>query len=257
MLHPKIESLLRAQVVRVASAKHARLPRLKLEKRDFALALRKKPFALITEVKPSSPAQGVLRQKVDAGEIAAGMQLAGADAISVLTEQTQFGGSLENLAAAKRACSLPVLAKDFVVDEFQIAEAGAYGADAILLIAEFLGERLAEFIEMAKEEEVQALVECFSREGLEVGAGAGAQIIGVNNRNFGDLSVDLGRTLALAPLVPRDCIFVSESGISSRADIERLLPCGVDAFLVGTSIMRSQNAGEKIRELLGGQENAL
>ncbi len=250
MLHPKIEELLQAQEKRVSLAKRMPLPDRGFKKRGFRPALLKKPFALIAEIKPASPAQGVLRT-VHPGELAAELQSAGASAISVLTEQTQFNGSLEALAQAKAACSLPVLAKDFVIDEFQITEASSFGADAVLLIAEMLGDRLGAFMERARSEKVEVLVECFSARGLEFASEAGARVIGVNNRSFADLSVDINRTWELAPLVPQGSVFVAESGISSRKDIEKLLGCGVGAFLVGTSIMRAESPRAKIMELLG------
>ncbi|MEK6955010.1 MAG: indole-3-glycerol-phosphate synthase [Candidatus Micrarchaeota archaeon] len=245
-MHRKIEKIIKYHKRREMLAPKARIG---IRKQDFQRALLAKPYSLIAELKPASPSGGKLG-KFDAAASAKIFEKAGADAISILTEPTAFGGNLENITLAKMNSRLPVLCKDFIVTEKQIREADAFGADAVLLIPKIIGEDLGHFAGMAADLGMQPLVECFSKAEIEA-AGKISDVIGINNRSFDDLSVDISRTKRLAKYVPEGKILVSESGILSCKEIRELLPFGARSFLVGTSIMQSQNMAGKIRELKG------
>lgn len=221
--------------------------------RDFAAALRRgAPVAIIAEVKGASPSKGVIRTDFDPVAVALEYEEAGASAISVLTDEKYFHGKLEYLAAVRRRVSVPVLRKDFLVDAYQVSEARANGADAVLLISEAsTGEGLRALLDLAHSLGMNALVESHDREHLEAAIASGARVLGINNRNLRTLEVDLSTTEKLAPIVPKDRILVSESGISSRRDVERVQICGVSAVLVGETLMRSSDVRAKMDELLG------
>ncbi len=220
---------------------------------DFRKALSEPGTRIIAEVKRASPSEGHIRD-VDPVHQARIYESAGAAAISVLTDREFFKGSLEDLARVRSSVGIPVLRKDFVIDEIQILEAKAYGADAVLLIVRILeGKRLAQLVSFAEDLGLSPLVEIFSTDEAPRAVDAGARIVGVNNRDLDTLRVDISVSRDLAPLL-KDLgaeLVVSESGIESRAQIEELTACGVDAFLVGTALMKSADPHRKLRELLG------
>jgi len=208
--------------------------------------------SLIAEVKKASPSRGLIRADFDPAEIAAAYEQAGASAISVLTDEKYFQGRLEYLEAVHRAVSLPVLRKDFIIDAYQVYEARAAQADAILLIVAALSrERLSELMALAGELGMASLVEVHTAEELDAALEVGARIIGINNRDLRTFETKLDTTLELAHRAPADRILVSESGIFTRADVERLMAAGVDAVLIGEALMRESDPGAKVKELLG------
>jgi len=222
---------------------------------DFAAALRCPGVSLIAEIKRASPSRGLLHPELDPGQLAVTYVEGGAAAISVLTDERFFQGSLSDLAAVKNALrqagrEVPVLRKDFILDAYQVYQARVYGADAILLIVAILEtEELAELLALARELGMEALVEVHGEEELNRVLPLGPSIIGVNNRDLQDFSVDLATTLRLQPHIPRSAILVSESGIHRRADVERLARAGVDAILVGEALVTAEDVVGKIREL--------
>jgi indole-3-glycerol phosphate synthase len=215
-------------------------------------ALAARPRAIIAEVKKASPSRGVIRADFDPVAIATMYADSGAAAISVLTEERYFQGHLDYLAAIRRTVSLPLLRKDFLFDAYQLYEARAFGADAILLIVAILPDALLhELLFLAEELNLAALVEIHDRAELERAARAGARLIGINNRDLRTFQTTLATTEELLPAVPRDAIVVAESGIESPADIDRLERAGVHAFLIGESLMRAPDPGARLAELLG------
>jgi indole-3-glycerol phosphate synthase len=204
--------------------------------------------AVIAEAKKRSPGAGELRD-VDVAAAAALMEEGGACAISVLTDR-HFGGCLEDLRETKKAVHTPVLRKDFIVDEFQLNESYAAGADAVLLIVALLGEKTKGFVRKARELGLEALVEVHSPEEIGTALESGAKLIGINNRDLRALKVDLGVTESLASRIPEDRVLVAESGIKNREDLRRLKKAGADAFLIGSSIMGSCDVGGKVAELV-------
>jgi indole-3-glycerol phosphate synthase len=219
-------------------------------RRSLVGAVKELGVSLIAEIKRSSPSEGALAD-VDAGKCAIAYELAGASAVSVLTDAKYFGGSLEDLAAVKGAVGIPVLRKDFIVDIRQLAEAKRYGADAVLLIAAILRERTAEYVESAHGMGLECLVEVHGEDELGYALESASKLIGVNNRDLGTLNVDLGTMERLAPLIPDNRLLVAESGIRTRKDVLRMVAAGADAVLVGSSIMKSDNTYGKIAELMG------
>jgi indole-3-glycerol phosphate synthase len=227
--------------------------------RDFAGALtaaHPSSVRIIAEVKKASPSKGILCQQFDPVAIARAYGDGGAAAVSVLTEKNYFQGSLAYLRAIKDAIALPVLRKDFIFDPYQLYESRAYGADAVLLIAGMLSEELlAELLQLSRALSLCHLVEVHDRTDLQKALAAGAEIIGINNRDLKTFVTDIRTTIDLMPAIPEDKIVVSESGISSRQDLQQLADAGVDAFLIGETLMKEKNPGIKLRELIG-QENA-
>ncbi len=221
--------------------------------RDFAAALCGDDVRVIAEIKRASPSEGAIReQDFDPAAIASGYEIAGAAALSVLTDGRYFGGHLDHLRAARAAVEIPVLRKDFVIDERQVIEARAAGADAVLLIVAVLdGGRLAELLTLARELGMAALVEAHDQAEVEAALAMGARVIGVNNRDLRSFAVDLATTERLAAMVPADRVLVAESGVHTRADVERLAAAGADAVLVGTTLMRADDPGEALEELTG------
>ena len=215
--------------------------------------------ALIAEVKKASPSAGVICKDFDPVRIAREYEAAGASCLSVLTDEKFFQGSLANLKQIRESVKLPLLRKDFIIDERQILEAIEWGADAILLIVAILEDRqLADYQALASAGGLAALVEVHDEAELERALATGARLIGVNNRNLKTFEVDLGTTERLAAKVRHDVpgtdrFLVAESGIHSRADVDRLRGCGACAILVGESLMRGGNIALKARELLGVQ----
>lgn len=223
--------------------------------RAFGSAIRDETgkLALIAEIKKASPSVGVITESFDPVAIARNYARAGAEAISVLTDERFFQGRLEYLAAVRETVSLPLLRKDFILDELQIAESSAAGADAILLIVAALGQdQLLQLLKAAATFQLDALVEIHTLGELERALAADAQIIGVNNRNLVTFEVDLSVTERLSEEVPPEVTLVSESGIRSRGDVERIKACGVNAVLIGEALMR---AGSGLIGMLMPQEN--
>jgi len=207
-------------------------------------------FAVIAEIKKASPSAGLIAKSFDPVEIAKNYERAGANAISVLTDSKFFQGSLEHLKNVRNAVSLPLLRKDFIWDRAQIAESAANGADAILLIVAALAQdQLVRLLKGAKEFRLDALVEVHSVDELQRALEAGAEIVGINNRNLATFDVDLAVTEELCRDVPDEIVLVSESGIKTPQDVARVKACGVDAILVGEALMRREISIEQLREL--------
>ena len=219
---------------------------------DFAGALRGEGLALIAEIKKASPSKGLIRADFDPERIAATYAEEGARALSVLTDEAYFQGCNAYLQRARRVAGLPTLRKDFTIDPYQLYQARVLGADAILLIAALMdGSQLEDFLGLAAELDLAALVEVHTRPETERALAAGAELIGVNNRDLKTFVTSLETTFSLFPLLPATALKVSESGINTRADVERLQEAGADAILVGEALMREVDIGAKIRELLG------
>ena len=220
--------------------------------KSMTAALRSKERVnIIAEIKRRSPSKGIIREDFNPEYIAERYAMSGATAISVLTEEDFFEGSLEHLRAVRVRVELPVLRKDFVFDEYQLHEALNAGADAVLLIVAILEDvLLARLITDARELGLDALVEVHSVNEMQRAASAGASIIGVNNRDLTTFNVDLRTSIELARLAPEDVILVSESGINTGDDIRRLRDAGFNAFLVGEHLMRADDPGEALRRLL-------
>lgn len=220
--------------------------------RGFRQALARPGLQVIAEIKRRSPSMGTLNADADPADMAERYQAGGAAALSVLTEPHYFSGALDDLVAARGACDLPVLRKDFVVDPYQLAEARAAGADAALLIVAVLGETLGEFLDAAKSYGLDALVEVHDEAELEIATAAGSDIIGVNNRNLSTLVIDLAVSKRLRRLMPPGIVAVAESGLEEVADFTRMHHAGYDAVLVGTALMRSGDPTTRLKALLGG-----
>jgi len=220
--------------------------------RGLADALSAPGVQLIAEIKKASPSAGVIREDFDPASIAKTYAQAGAAALSVLTDERYFQGSLDALKAARAAVRLPVLRKDFIIDDYQVYESAGAGADAILLIVRALdGRELGRLLSLAHELGMDVLAEAHNREEAERALSAGARIVGVNNRDLATFKTDIGTTIELAPLLAGECVFVSESGIKTRDDVERLGSAGVQAVLVGETLMRSDDIPAAVRQLLG------
>jgi indole-3-glycerol phosphate synthase len=225
------------------------------ECRPFGEWLVRPGTSLIAEYKRRSPSAGTIREGASVEDMVRAYERGGAAALSVLTEEDHFGGSLADLAAASAASDLPVLRKDFTVDPYQVFEAKAGGADAVLLVVGALGPAaLATLHGLARDIEMDALVEVHDEEELEAALAVDAQIIGINNRDLTDFSVDLSRTFELLTDVPAGKTVVSESGIATRDQVEELEQVGVDAVLVGESLMRSADPEATVRELTRTEE---
>ena len=219
--------------------------------RDFRKAISGKECAIITEVKRRSPSRGIIREDFDPVKIASVYEKNGAAAISVLTDKQFFGGDEKYLVDIKKNVRLPLLRKDFIIDPYQVYETRGLSADAFLLIACLLEEeQLKEYIQLADSLGLSALVEIHSRAELDKAIAAKARIIGINNRDLKTFTTDLRTSLDIAPHIPTDRIVISESGIHTRRDIESLMKAGIHAFLIGESLMLSNNIGKKLRELL-------
>jgi len=237
---------------------HARLPELERRAermagshRDFCGAISGKGPAIIAEIKKASPSKGLLTRQFDPSRAAQAYLRGGAAALSVLTDEQFFQGSLGDLEAARAAAALPVLRKDFTIDEAQVIEAAAHGADAVLLIAALLSEdQLRRYRELAEQLGMAALVEVHGESELAAAIGSGARIIGVNNRDLRTFQVTLDISLELAPRIPANVVKVAESGIHTRSDLARLASAGFQAFLVGERLMRASDPALALKELL-------
>jgi indole-3-glycerol phosphate synthase len=220
--------------------------------RDFFAALAQPgPIRLIAEVKKASPSAGVIRADFDPVAIAQTYERHGATCLSVLTDEPYFQGRLEYLTAVRQKVGIPVLRKDFILDHYQLLEARAAGADAVLLIAECLDDcQLRSLHNAVIELEMTPLVELYEPQNLPRVIAAGATLVGVNNRNLHTFEVRLEHTMRLRGAIPDECVLVSESGIKTRADVERLEAAGVDAILVGESLMRDPDIGAAVDRLL-------
>lgn len=220
--------------------------------RGFGQALAKSSdVALIGEIKKASPSAGLIRNNVNAAEIGKIYEGFGAAAISVLTDEQFFSGNLATIKEVKQAVSIPVLRKDFIIDPYQIYEARAFGADAVLLIVAILSDdELRALLFLCRKLGVEALVEVHTQAELDRALEAGTDIIGINNRDLTTFTVDLSTTVRLVAGMPEDSLCVSESGIKTRDDVKRLREAGVDAMLVGTALMEAHDIGAKIKELL-------
>jgi len=219
--------------------------------RNFAAALRGQRLAVIAEAKARTPLMGVLAADYSPGALAATYTAAGASALSVLCQETSFGGRPEHLAEARGVTDLPILRKDFVVTEHQVLEARAYGADAVLLIVAALeGRRLGELQGVAWDLGMDALVEAHTEVEVETALEAGARLVGVNHRDLTTFEVDPSLTERLRPLVPPEVVYVAESGIHTTADARRMRQSGADAILVGEALMRAADPAARVRELM-------
>lgn len=218
---------------------------------SFAAALRAPGVSVIAEVKRASPSKGVMRNDLDVAALVQAYERGGAAAVSVLTEEDHFLGSLADLGAATAATALPLLRKDFIVDEYQVYEARAYGAAAILLIAAVLPpERLEVLASLAYGLGMDVLLEVHDERELGRALAVNGALIGINNRDLRTFAVSLETTTRLAPLVPADRVVVAESGICSAADVAKVAAAGVDAVLVGETLVRSSNPEAALRALL-------
>jgi indole-3-glycerol phosphate synthase len=221
------------------------------ELRPFAEALARPGLSVIAEHKRSSPSAGVIRADLALEDVVVAFERGGASALSVLTEGHSFSGSLDDLRAARESSGLPILRKDFIVDHYQVHEALAAGADAILLIVAALEPaQLAELQQLAGALGMAALVEVHDQGELEVAAASGARIIGINNRDLTTLRVDVQRTFELLPGVPDGATVVAESGLRTRSDLDALADAGIDAVLIGEALMRARDIESACRELV-------
>jgi indole-3-glycerol phosphate synthase len=218
---------------------------------DLALALKGNHIRLIAEVKQASPSRGMLSPNFNPVKLAQTYAEGGAAAISVLTEANYFMGNIEHLAAIKEVVRLPLLRKDFIFDLYQVYESRAYGADALLLIAAILNQKqIKELVSLSHSLGLRCLVEVHNESEVERAVLSEAEIIGINNRDLNTLSIDINMTHRLRPLIPQERIVVSESGIKSKRDIEKLRKWGVDAVLVGEALVTAGDVLAKMQELL-------
>ena len=223
------------------------------EDRPFNEALVRPGLSLIAEFKRRSPSAGqIAAEAVDVAAQVSAYERGGAAALSVLTDERHFGGSLADLRAARAACGMPILRKDFIVDPYQLYEAAVNGADAVLLIVAALSDReLRSLYEEARSIDLDCLVEVHDADELEGALEAGAEVIGINNRNLDDMTVDVATTYELMTDVPAGKTVVAESGISAREELEELERVGVDAVLIGSALMRVADPEATVRELTG------
>ena len=253
----------RAEKIREVAERQEVVPRRAIEilaaeryaygpKRRLARAICRRGVAIIAEIKPKSPSAGPIRPDTDPVDLARAFRAGGASAFSVLTDYPHFGGSLQNLVEVRGAVKRPILRKDFLVDTYQVLEAWHFGADAVLLIVAMLSDReLAELKRAADELGLDALVEVHSREELDRALAVEPKIVGVNNRNLRDMTVDLANFEKISEGIPQGVLRVCESGVATRADVERVGAAGADAVLVGEVLMRAPDPEAKVRELLG------
>jgi len=232
-----------SELVKAADSRH--------EWREFARAIASGGIQIIAEIKQASPSRGLLRSNFRVRELAQGYEAAGAAALSVLTEEPHFRGSLTDLIDARDATGLPVLRKDFTLEEYQVVESAAAGADALLLIVAALSESdLRSLIELTQSLRLEALVEVHTEEELKVALNSGARILGVNNRDLKTLKVDLQTSFRLRHKIPAGYVTVSESGIKSADDLLRLKQAGYHAALIGEQFMTAEDPGEGLATML-------
>jgi len=254
-MHKRLSEILAEKKIEVARLKKTmpvysdhNLPPI----RDFKAAISAPHrINLIAEIKFASPSAGLIRPRVDPILIGRIYADAGAAAISLLTDKQFFQGDLKHLPRLKNALCLPILRKDFIIDEVQVREAFIYGADAILLIARILSQtQLAELISACRELGMDPLTEVHDREDLDKAIDCGAEIIGINNRDLDSFTIDINTTYELAPLVPADRVIISESGLTKKADIRSLIDTRVQAVLIGSALMRNDDLAGKTAELV-------
>ncbi len=221
--------------------------------RDFIEALRQPGrVALIAELKRQSPSRGMLRERFDPIQIAQTYQAGGAAAISVLTDTRFFGGQLPLLRDVKNFTELPILRKDFIIDEYQVYQSAQAAADAILLIARLLSpEALCRLVALAHTLQLDVLAEVHAEAELDAALAAGCRLIGINHRDLDTLEIDLTLSQRLIPRIPKECTIVAESGLATRADVERMRALGVHAVLIGEAFMVADDIAAKMRELMG------
>jgi indole-3-glycerol phosphate synthase len=265
-MNSRLAQILAEKRKEVDTLKKERIPRNRdndlLPIRDFMAAISApNNINLIAEIKFASPSAGIIHEKEDPITIGRIYEEAGAAAISILTDKRFFGGDLRYLPRLRKATSLPIVRKDFIVDEIQVRESFQWGADAILLIAHILSrQKLKGFLRMCQSLGMAALTEVHDQDDLNKALDCGADIIGINNRNLDTFEVDLATTLRLAPLAPAGHIIVSESGINNGGDVRVLKRVGVQTILVGTALMKSEDKEKKARDLIqaggieGGQD---
>jgi indole-3-glycerol phosphate synthase len=206
---------------------------------------------LIAELKKASPSKGVIRTDFNPVELAESCVLAGAKALSVLTDEKFFQGSLNYLSSVKETVKVPVLRKDFIIDEYQIIESRANGADAVLLLANVLNLKdMQKFLDLSRGLGLKCLVETHTEDEIKMVLDTDAEIIGINNRDLKTFKVDIGNTERLIKMIPKEKVIISESGISNKNDVKYIQDLGVDGMLVGGSIMSEKNVEDKIVELL-------
>ena len=223
------------------------------EWRDFAASLSARGLQVIGELKQASPSRGVLRKEFRCREIAQAYEAGGAAALSVLTEEEYFHGSLTDLIDARDATGIPVLRKDFILDPYQIYESAAAGSDAVLLIVAALADvELRALVELCGRLKLAALVEAHTGEEIEKAVEAGGQIIGINNRNLKTMEVNLEISFRLREKIPTTCLAVSESGIKTSDDLRRMAAAGFNAVLIGESLMLADNPGRELARLIEG-----
>jgi len=222
--------------------------------RDFSSALSRDGFNILAELKPASPSHGILREPFDPPALAAALESAGAVALSVLTEPEFFRGSLKNLRDARKSVNLPVLRKDFIFDPWQVWETRANDADSFLLMVAVLGDtQLRDLLALGRELGMEPLVEVHTADELDRALAAGSRIIGVNNRDLKTLDVRVGTSFELIERIPGDCIAVSESGLRSHGDLQKLREAGFDAFLIGEHLMLAPDPAAALAQLLGAE----
>ena len=254
-MHQKLKEIIEQKHREVSFLKKEGIPAVENEippLRDFRKAISVPGrINLISEIKFASPSAGTIRDECDPVEIGLVYERAGASAISFLTDKNFFNGEIKNLPIVKKAISLPVLRKDFIIDELQVREALIYGADAVLLIVRILSEsQLRDLIVLCSELGLSALTEIHDKNDLDTAVECGADIIGINNRDLDTFHVDINITDKLAGYVPEPCILVSESGISTGEDIRSLKGKGINTVLVGSALMSSGDPESKVRELV-------
>ena len=244
----RTELLVDRSLVKESDLERRRVP----ARRGFRKALASRRPAVVAEIKKASPSAGLIADEFDAAEIARAYERSGAAALSVLTDRQFFQGSMDDLFAARTATSLPVLRKDFTLERYHVLQASAGGADCVLLIVAVLEDgELRELLSAAEELGMDALVEVHDGDELERALAAGAGLVGVNNRNLKTMEVSLQTSLDLAGRFPEGVLRISESGIRSADDLERLLEAGYQGFLIGESLMRQPDQGRALAALLG------
>ena len=254
-MHSKLEAILAVKKDEVERLKGRVLPDKSNAsipaRRDFKSAISVPgKVNLIAEIKFASPSAGLIREREAPADIARLYETSGAAAVSLLTDETFFGGSIKDLPSTRAACDLPVLRKDFIISSVQLHESFSQGADAVLLIARILGEdRLMRLISLCREMGMDALTEVHDEDDLDMALTCGADIIGINNRDLSTFTVNLHTTEKLIKRIPRGRVVVSESGIASGGDVVELGKLGVHAVLAGTTLMRSNDMAAKVREL--------
>jgi len=255
-----LDEIVISKLAEVAAAQRC-LPLDKLEAqlaaappvRDFrAVLVPPGPIRLIAEIKKASPSAQVIRNDFNPATIAMTYQAHGATCLSVLTDAPYFQGHLAHLARIRQSATIPLLRKDFLIDEYQIVEARSAGADAVLLIAEILDDAsISRLLQLARQLGMAALVEFHDAANLPRVLGSGADLIGINNRDLRQFDTDIEHTLRLRDQIPSEVVLVSESGIRTRHDVERLQAAGISAILVGESLMRAPDIGVAVKQLLG------